>query len=767
MTIALTQRMFQSGTGFFRDRARRRRMASLFGLGLAIAAPVCGIVTYLLATGNGPFGSDPATLRLFIVVDFCLALALLGVIAWRIGAMVIARRARSAGSRLHLRMVRLFTIVAVAPALLLGLFAAITVTWTLEGWLNENVGGFVRNSVRIAESYVDERHQTIVIDASSISQEIERSSPYGVPGQQEITLALAKGSISRGLTEVYVINSSGEIIARGPNSYLFLYDPPAPAHIQNVQSGRTYVFEDPATDSVRALVRLSGVFDAYLYLVRPVDDEAAQMLVETRAMAERYERLEAQRGDIQLLFALLYMGFAVLVLSAAIWFGIWFADRLARPVGRLAGAADRVAKGDLGARVQEEHGDDEIATLSRAFNRMTSQVERQRDALLDANSELEHRRRFTEAVLSGVTVGVIGFDPSGRVDLLNAAAEGIVGVADALRDVTELNAIMPGSEALLDAAARSPTSVSESRLVVVSGDAEREFLVRVACQRTVAGIEGYVMTVDDMTALVSAQRSAAWGDVARRVAHEIRNPLTPIQLSAERLKRKFGKEISENRPVFEHCVDTIVRQVQQIRRMVEEFSNFARMPTPEFSENPLESVLAECVELQAAAHPDTAFIRAPEHVAATLYCDRGLISQALTNLLRNAAQSVAARHAAQTEAGEEPEPGRIEIETDISAQGVRLSITDNGTGFPKQDRNKLLEPYVTSRKGGTGLGLAIVNRIVEDHAGRLVLDDAPGGMGARVTLTLPRSEDFSGRVARMGEIGEIPGRIRAAAEAAE
>lgn len=766
MAVALTQRMFQSG-GWFRDRARRRRLASLFGLGLAIAAPICGIVTYLLATGNGPFGNDPQTLRLFIVIDFCLALALIGVIAWRVGAMVIAKRARSAGSRLHLRMVRLFTIVAVAPALLLGLFAGITVTITLEGWLNEGVGGFVRNSVRIAESYVDERHQTIVIDASSISQEIERASPFGVPGQQDIMLALAKGSVSRGLTEVYVINSSGEIIARGPNSYLFLYDPPAPAHIQSVQSGTTYVFEDTTTDSVRALVRLSGVFDAYLYLVRPVDDEAAQMLLETRAMADRYERLEAQRGDIQLLFALLYIGFAVLVLSAAIWFGIWFADRLARPIGRLAGAADRVAKGDLGARVVEEHGDDEIATLSRAFNRMTSQVERQRDALLGVNTELDQRHRFTEAVLSGVTAGVVGFDPTGRVDLLNAAAEGIVGEAEGLGSVAELNAVMPGAEALLDAAARSPTSISEGRLVVVSDEAEKEFLVRVACQRTPSGIEGFVMTLDDMTALVSAQRSAAWGDVARRVAHEIRNPLTPIQLSAERLKRKFGKDITENRPVFDNCVDTIVRQVQQIRRMVEEFSNFARMPTPEFSEHGLESILAEITDLQAAGHPNIAFIRNPDYVDVTLYCDRGLLSQALTNLLRNAAQSVEVRCNADLEDGNESESGRIMLQTDVTETGVTVTITDNGTGFPGRDREKLLEPYVTSRKGGTGLGLAIVSRIVEDHAGKLTLDDAPSGQGARVTIHLPRSEVFSGRVARMGEVGEIPGRLRTHSEAAE
>lgn len=744
MTLVLPDTVLRRGVSWFQDSKRRRRLFSTLGLGLAIAAPICAIVTYLLASGYGPQGGNGLALRIMFVVDFCLAIALIGVIAWRIAALVIAKRSRSAGSRLHLRMVRMFTMIAVAPALLLGLFAAITVTFTLESWLNDKVGGVVRNSVQIAESYVNERHQTIRLDASVVAGEIARVSPYGTPTRTDLANALAAASQARRLVEIYVINSSGEIVARGPNSYLFLYKAPDSRHLENVRSGEVYVYEDQQNDAIRALMPLSGVFDAYLYLVRPVDGEAARVLSETRALASQYARLEAQRGDIQLLFATLYIGFAILILSAAIWLGIWLADRLARPIGRLAGAADRVAKGDLNARVHEEPGDDEIATLSRAFNRMTSQVQRQRDTLLTVNDELDQRRRFTEAVISGVTAGVVGFDADRRVDLMNDAAARILESDAAVQNLEDIERAVPGVYDLVETSRVSPAALTEGRVIIASEAGDREYLVRVACQRSADGVEGYVMTLDDMTALVSAQRLAAWGDVARRVAHEIRNPLTPIQLSAERLKRKFSKQVDENRPAFEQCVDTIVRQVEQIRRMVEEFSNFARMPKPEFAEHRLLPVLSDSVQLQAAAYPQIRFVYEPEDVPLLVRCDDGLLSQAFTNLLRNAAQSVAIRYENEAQqGGGNGDAGLIETSIDMSEEGLTITILDNGVGLPLKERDRLTEPYVTTRKGGTGLGLAIVRRIIEDHGGTLTLSDRseenPGTTGARVRIELPES----------------------------
>jgi len=734
MSLTVPDHPVRQGRAWLGSTLQRRRIVSALGLGLAVAAPVCAILTYYLATSGDTIDTSGTGLRVMLVLDFCLALALLAVIGWRIATLVLARRAQSAGSRLHLRMVRMFTIIAVAPALLLGMFAAISVTVTLESWLNDRVGGVVRNSVRIAESYVKERHQTIRLDASVLAAEIARVSPFGTPRPQELAEVLAAVSARRRLTEVYIIDSTGKIVARGPNSYLFLYQAPDERHLKQTNPGEIYVFEDQRADAIRALAPVDGLFDAYLYLARPVDGEAARVLTETRLLAREYERLEAQRGDMQILFAVLYIGFAVIVVSMAIWLGIWVADRLARPIGRLAGAADRVARGDLNARVHEETGDDEIATLSRAFNRMTGQVQLQRDALLDVNDELEHRRRFTEAVLSGVTAGVVGLDATGGVDLMNAAATHIIGETADAGNVSAFEAHLPGIGDLVRRAGVSPLGVSEGRVLCTTEDREREYLVRVACQRGDEGIEGYVLTLDDMTALVSAQRLAAWGDVAQRVAHEIRNPLTPIQLSAERLRRKFGTQIEENRPVFDQCVDTIVRQVGQIRRMVEEFSNFARMPKPEFTDTPLDPLFGEILALHSAEYPEIEFEQVPADSGIVLKCDRGLMSQAFTNLVRNAAQSTRA-HVAETP---DAPPGRIVIRAAAEGGILAIDVTDNGPGFPRREREKLTEPYVTTRKGGTGLGLAIVRRIIEDHNGTVVLKDAEGDDGgALVRIRLP------------------------------
>ncbi len=750
MTLARSDIIGRFGPKWLYDTGRRRRMISVFALCLAVAAPVCAILTYGLMTGAGPFADNGVALRTMLIIDFCLAIALIGVIAWRVAMLVLARRARSAGSRIHLRMVRLFTLIAVAPALLLGLFAAVTVTFSLEGWLNKRVAGVVQNSVTIAESYVRERHQAIRLDASAIAAEIVRATPLGVPDEVTLSRVLARVSEERRLVEVYILNSSGEIIARGPNSYLFLFTPPTEREFSATRPGEVYVFEDRSGGAVRALQPLPGVFDSFLYLVRPVDGEALRVLAETRSMVAQYQQLESQRGDMQLIFAFLYIGFAILILSAAIWFGIWFADRLARPIGRLAAAADRVAKGDLDARVNEEKGDDEIAVLSRAFNRMTEQVQRQRSSLLDANVQLDQRRRFTEAVLSGVTAGVVRLDKSGVVNLANGFAEDLLDVPAGALDGIVLQKDFPEIAPIIENAAVNPDHIGEGRAVINSRGGESEFLVRVACQVSSGEVEGYVVTIDDMTDLVSAQRLAAWGDVARRVAHEIRNPLTPIQLSAERLHRKFGKQIDVDRPVFEQCTNTIVRQVEQIRRMVEEFSNFARMPEPVFADENISSLVKEAAMLQISAAPDVMFDLTNLDPTLIVRCDRGLISQALTNVLKNAVEAIAARVDYEIDQGLQPNTGHVLIAVKREDSFARISVTDNGVGLPKKERKTVVEPYVTTKSRGTGLGLSIVKRMVEEHGGTLTLSDAEPATdvetGTCIELTLDGVVENPGRV---------------------
>ncbi|MEE8454840.1 MAG: ATP-binding protein [Limibaculum sp.] len=430
------------------------------------------------------------------------------------------------------------------------------------------------------------------------------------------------------------------------------------------------------------------------------------------------------------------------MILSAILLGLWFAERLAKPVGRLVGAAESIGAGDLDIRVKEPRGTDEIAMLSQVFNRMAKQLKGQRDALVSAKEDSEIRRHFIEAVLSGVTAGVIGLDGDGRVDLINEAAADMLRIDVAGAEGQPIEAVAPAFVALVRAARSASSGVARGAVHETSGSELREFLGRVVPKAPDAPDEGHVLTFDDITALASAQRMAAWGDVARRIAHEIKTPLTPIQLSADRMRRKFVGHMGEDGPAFERYLDVITRQAGDIRRMVDEFARFARMPEPVTVDENLVAVLRDAVLLQQEARGDITYESELPDRPVTVNCDRGLIGQCLTNLLQNAADAIDGRRESAGQTGGDAPPGRIRVALTAGKRFYRVAITDNGAGLPKVGRDRLTDPYVTNRRKGTGLGLAIVKKIVEQHGGELVLGDAPrtsGLDGAQVILRLPKS----------------------------
>ncbi len=405
---------------------------------------------------------------------------------------------------------------------------------------------------------------------------------------------------------------------------------------------------------------------------------------------------------------------------------------MARPISHLIAAAERVRAGNLAARVPVGQGDEEFASLSRAFNRMTHQLETQRAELVEANRQLDQRRRFTETVLEGVSAGVIGLDHDGRINLPNRSASLLLG-SDLDQLIGEpLAEAVPEMAPLIAAAARRPDRLAQSELRLVRGGRTSTLLVRIAAEAAEGDAKGFIVTFDDVTELLSAQRKAAWADVARRIAHEIKNPLTPIQLSAERLKRKYLKEIGNDPETFTTCTDTIIRHVGDIGRMVDEFSSFARMPAPVFRDVDLSELVRQAAFLQRTATPDIAIELDLPPAPLRLSCDSRQVSQAVINLLKNAAESIQARD------GDAP-PGRIILRGKREEGLVELAVEDNGRGLPQDGRERLTEPYVTTRAKGTGLGLAIVKKIMEDHNGELVLEDREGG-GARVVLVFKDSD---------------------------
>ena len=707
---------------------------------LVILGPVLAALTIY---GLGDEARDyisPTGLRLILLIDVCYVLALGALISWRIGTLIVRRRDRAAGTRLHLRLAGVFAAVALLPTVLVAVFAATTVGIGLENLFSDRIGSVVRNSLATAEAYQREHRVEIQRDTYAMAADLERAAAKGIT-QQQLNELVQKQAYLRELSRAFVFNLEKEIIARGEFSYLFHFYAPTDEQIARARRGELVVVEDPANNEIRALVFLPSYFDAFLYISRNVQGDVLRLLDETRGTVQFYERLERERGSVLLQYAVIYLGFALFVILAAIMMGLWFAERLAKPVGRLAGAAELVGAGNLDVRVKEERGSDEIAMLSRVFNRMTGQLKGQRDDLLAARDETERRRLFIEAVLSGVTAGVIGLDGEGRIDLINDAAADMIDADVQQSYGRSLSGIAPGFNHLREEALSAPNAVARGEVRNLVRGEQREFLARIAPKSPDQLSEGFVLTFDDMTALASAQRMAAWGDVARRIAHEIKNPLTPIQLSADRMRSKLRKSMGDAAEGFESYLEVITRQTGDIRRMVDEFAKFARMPEPTFSEHDLNEMVREAVLLQREARHDIEYAVALPEDASPMQADRGLMAQVLTNLLQNAADAIDGRAARD---GDAAPAGKIGIRLETGGRNWRLAISDSGIGLPEENRDRLTDPYVTNRAKGTGLGLAIVKKIVEQHGGELILGDtdtdtiAAGMDGACVTLRLPR-----------------------------
>jgi two-component system nitrogen regulation sensor histidine kinase NtrY len=699
---------------------------------LVLLAPVL-VASTVAVLGPFTISSSLPSLRLVLLADLAYILTVAALVLARVARMVVARRARSAGSRLHLRLSTLFAGIALVPAITVAAFAVITINIGLEGWFSDRVRNVVGNSLAAAEAYQAEQERNLATDAQSVARALAvavQGNPFIAEGALRQVLSAAQADVQRGLRVAFVVDSDGTLRLRGERSYLFDFVPPQPSDMRRAAEGELVLVRDWAKSEFRAIVPIRGLFDRFLYITREVDGEILSLLDETQVTISLYNQLERDRGRVLFNFGLIYIAFAIILILAAIWLGIWFAEGLARPVGRLAGAAERVGAGDLDARVPEERGDDEIATMGRVFNQMTRQLKAQRSALLENTRQIEARRRLFDSVLGSVTAGVIGLNPEGHVEFVNRAAtaltridgEGAIGAA--------LSAAVPELAPLLtrlqEGGGRFGRVQDEVRL---SRDGRLEsLLVRVSERRNMAGdLEGFVVAFDDVTDLVSAQRMAAWGDVARRIAHEIKNPLTPIQLSADRIKRKFARQLPpEEAQVLEQLTDVIVRQTNDLRRIVDEFSRFARMPEPDRRPHDLVALVRDAVTLQEAALDPVELVAELPHDPLMLDIDATMITQALTNLIKNGGEAI---ESLQEKGAPEGYAPRIELHLRSEENGIVLTIADNGIGLP-EDRARLFEPYVTTREKGTGLGLPIVKKIIEEHGGTLALLDAPVFAGA-------------------------------------
>ncbi len=712
---------------------RRRSVSNAATLGLVLLGPALAVLTFLvLGPLDGGGAAKQLSLRLVLLADLVYVLLLAALVLARVARMIAARRARSAGSRLHLRLTAAFALMAFLPTVTVAVFAVLTINIGLETWFSSRVQNVVGASLAAAEAYKEEQTEGLEQDAGALAAFIDAGRRANfVMGDGELRQVLGQGQsqIQRGLREAYVIDGAGEIRARGERSYLFDYEQPPQAAFERAENAGVALIEDWDNQEYRALVPLEAFIDRYLYVSREVDGGLLMLLDETQETARFYQQQESERGRRLFDFALLYLGFAVLLILAATWAGLWFAERLSRPVGRLTGAAQRVGAGDLDVHVREEEGDDEISMLGRYFNQMTQQLKVQRETLLENTRQIERRQRLFDSVLSSVTSGVVGLDAEGRVTFVNRSAERLLGW-DETHKAVHLTVAVPEFGALFERLHGDGRETAQEEVKVSRDGRLEHLLVRMSTRRRGDGsLEGYVVAFDDVTDLVSAQRMAAWGDVARRIAHEIKNPLTPIKLSAERIQRKFAGRLDEaETEQIGNLTGRIVRQTEDLRRIVDEFSKFARMPEPERRPEDIADLLRGAVLLQEAGQPEVDFDCeiAPGRYEAEL--DATMIGQALTNLIKNAGEAI---DSLKEKGVPEDYAPAIRVSAEAGNGWALIRIMDNGIGLP-EDRARLFEPYVTTRDKGTGLGLPIVKKIIEEHGGTLTLEDAPAfAEGAR------------------------------------
>ncbi len=715
------------------------------GICLASLTVLCGLGTYLYLTGLTHLEPQPDNAQLLLVVNGVLLTLMGGLIAWQLTKLTMARLRRVPGSGLHIRIVALLSLFAVLPAILVAAFATVTLNRGLDIWLSGQTQSIVDSAEAVAQAYIRENLEVARSDAAFIANDInQRADEFALNRDKLIRRVATFGSV-RGLSGLFVMNpTTKELAVSATANKLVKFRPPPPEDLAQATTGEMVVRQpDEGSNVIRALIRLEKIDGYYLYLYRLVNPEVIKQLGKAKSQRTEFDNLIAQRRSLQLNFAALYAGIAFIFLLSAIWLGLLFSNRLVQPIVSLVSAARQVSAGELDTKVSVENATGDMATLGATFNQMTDRLQSQRQELTTANAELDERRRFTEAVLGGVSAGVLGLNEQGIVTLCNKSALELLNLQ--MSDVTHKPVldVLPEIRSIFSKAKGRFDGYADGTITRRVGDQERTFMTGVTTERGDEGTDGYVVTFDDTTELVSAQRNSAWADIARRIAHEIKNPLTPIQLSAERLRRKYGDQISGDRKVFDQCTDTIVRQVGDIGRMVDEFSSFARMPSAQLEPNNLTALVQEALVLQKASDETIRFDTSFPEDPVVLPLDRRLINQAMTNLVKNA------REAIETRLLSDPAtPAEIRVSIKQATNSVIVSVADNGIGLPDENRSRLTEPYMTTREKGTGLGLAIVTRIMEEHGGRLTLSDAPAdfhdGRGACVSLEFKRMPDEDG-----------------------
>ncbi|MBR1212107.1 PAS domain-containing sensor histidine kinase [Bradyrhizobium sp. JYMT SZCCT0180] len=706
-----------------------RKWVAPFAVGIALLS---AFLTFVVLSGLTPIEPSRNVVYSFLLINAATILLLVAIIIREVWLVVQARRRGKAAARLHVQIVGLFSVIAVLPAVLVAIVANVTIDRGLDRLFSGPTREVIQNSLIIARAYTYEHAQLINGDILGMANDIANAWPLFVQDRRTFLELLTASASKRNLPGTMLLDKEGNVVVSAQTGIRQAFATPPKELLDNVGEDKPEISVFPEENYVAAVVRLRAFDDTFLYVARLLDPRVVGQLRQTQASVAEYAQIEARRLGIQVAFALMFAVIALTILMASVLIGLNFANWLVAPIRNLMSAANIVSTGDLHVQVPVHKSEGDLAQLGETFNKMTQELRTQRDELVSASELIDSRRRFIEAVLSSASAGIIGVDASGSVGILNRSAEKLIGHVESETLDHPLSDVLPELDDMMKTAREGTQKLVQGQITITRDGHESNLSVRVSAEQTGQSRDSYIITLDDITDLVSAQRTSAWGDVARRIAHEIKNPLTPIQLSAERIRRKFGKVIVEDKGIFEQCTDTIVRQVDDIRRMVDEFSRFARMPKPVMEGEDVADTVRQAVFLMKVGHPDLDIETEIKQDPIRAQFDRRLISQALTNIIKNATEAI------EQVPPEELGKGRIDVIAAQENDDIVIDVIDNGIGLPKTARARLLEPYVTTRQKGTGLGLAIVGRVLEDHGGRIELKDAsdfrPGQRGAWMRL---------------------------------
>ena len=693
-----------------------------------------GIMTIYQLSQFDPVGTDSGTLTTLIVIDLIAVVIVGGFVIRQILRLWVERRQKMAGYQLHWRLALLFGGVAALPAVITTAFALFVVDYSLRGWFADRISTAVTGSVQVADSYFEEHSSSIRSDVLTIANDVNREAFKLLSEPNLLNQYLTNQAALRNLSEAIILDGTGQVVAKSRFAFAVTFTSIGGDWLAKARQGEVVILRGDQTNKLRAAVKLNSFVDAYLFVGRFIDRSVLEAVDSTRLAAADYQQLGISQLDLQVSFAFVFGLILALLLITALWIGLNLATAIVEPLGSVISVAEQVRDGNLSERVPEGLEVDEIARLGLSFNNMLDELTRSREQLVQANMQIDRRREFTEAVLSGVSSGVIGLDKDRKVTLPNMTACQLLQRAETDLIGNRLEEIVPEFASLIASGASKRRKFVEEQIILTGEGSRLTLRARIATEKVDGRVIGYVVTFDDVTDLLAAQRKAAWSDIARRIAHEIKNPLTPIQLAADRLRRKYKPDDEVASQQFSEYLSIIGRQVDDIGRMVDEFSAFARMPQPVMQPLSLRELAIGQVALFEGQGVAIKASLGDKNMPAMVIGDAGLLRQALTNIIQNAMDSLG---------GAGLEKPRIDLEL-IPHEGVfKLAVTDNGPGFPDIDRARLVEPYVTKRDKGTGLGLAIVSKIVQDHGGELELQDAKGG-GARVVINLPQYDESEG-----------------------